>query len=438
MDEFKIIVEDEKTIDASPEIMNDFLKGDKGDKGDANKLTIGTVEKGEEASASITGDAPNQILNLVLPKGDKGNKGDAFSYSDFTPEQLQGLKGEKGEQGDKGDKGDNGEKGDTGDAGITPVKGVDYFTDNEIEEIQNNIKEEVNTQINEVNEQLTNIEQEGIIVSPTEPTTNRRKVWMQKGKNLFNKNNANIISGYMSGGVHKIFKNNTNADKMIYIKCNPNTTYTVSKCVSSRFAVCAINEILTTSEKDITNVIVDNNEQSITITTGTNECYLYVYYYTSGDNEQEILNSIQIEQGSTATEYEEYIEPKMYILNDNNVYEEFMKKHEEIYSTEEQKIGKWIDGKALYRKTIIDTSRIGSGETLLINHGISNIKEITNVKCGVVYQDEYYPFPVIYDNYTTQLIINKITKTQIHMKSFGEVWATHKLTITLEYTKTID
>ena len=34
----------------------------------------------------------------------------------------------------------------------------------------------------------------------------------------------------------------------------------------------------------------------------------------------------QLEQGSTATEYEEYIEPKVYTLNDNSVYEEFMKK----------------------------------------------------------------------------------------------------------------
>ncbi len=37
---------------------------------------------------------------------------------------------------------------------------------------------------------------------------------------------------------------------------------------------------------------------------------------------------MQIEQGSTATSYEEYIETKMYVLNDNNVYEEFMKKEE--------------------------------------------------------------------------------------------------------------
>lgn len=427
MDEFKIIVEDEKTIDASPEIMNDFLKGDKGDKGDANKLTIGTVEKGEEASASITGDAPNQILNLVLPKGDKGNKGDAFSYSDFTPEQLQGLKGEKGEQGDKGDKGDNGEKGDTGDAGITPVKGIDYFTDNEIEEIQNNIKEEVNTQ-------LTNIEQEGIIVSPTEPTTNRRKVWMQKGKNLFNKNNANIISGYMSGGVHKIFKNNTNADKMIYIKCNPNTTYTVSKCVSSRFAVCAINEILTTSEKDITNVIVDNNEQSITITTGTNECYLYVYYYTNGDNEQEILNSIQIEQNSTATEYEEYIEPKIYVLNDNNVYEEFMKKHEDIYSTEEQVVGKWIDGKPLYRK--------GFSGSFSDNQIIaSNIENIINCS-GIVHLAglrRLIPYYEIYENSTYCFVINVHNDNNVYLNLFSEGNATSAYAyFYIEYTKTTD
>ncbi len=44
--------------------------------GPANTLSIGTVTDGEQASASIIGDAPNQQLNLVLPKGEKGEKGD--------------------------------------------------------------------------------------------------------------------------------------------------------------------------------------------------------------------------------------------------------------------------------------------------------------------------------------------------------------------------
>ena len=43
-----------------------------------NTLTIGSVTKGENASASITGQSPNQVLNLVLPKGDRGDKGNGI------------------------------------------------------------------------------------------------------------------------------------------------------------------------------------------------------------------------------------------------------------------------------------------------------------------------------------------------------------------------
>jgi len=63
-------------------------KGDKGDKGDqgltgpANELSIGTVTKGDEPAATITGEAPSQELNLVLPKGDKGDKGDQGDRGD--------------------------------------------------------------------------------------------------------------------------------------------------------------------------------------------------------------------------------------------------------------------------------------------------------------------------------------------------------------------
>lgn len=45
--------------------------------GPANVLRIGSVISGQEAAATIVGDSPSQILNLVLPKGDKGDKGEA-------------------------------------------------------------------------------------------------------------------------------------------------------------------------------------------------------------------------------------------------------------------------------------------------------------------------------------------------------------------------
>ena len=63
-------------------------KGDKGDKGDtgatgpANVLSIGTVTSGDTAAATITGTVPEQVLNLVLPKGDKGNPGSPGSKGD--------------------------------------------------------------------------------------------------------------------------------------------------------------------------------------------------------------------------------------------------------------------------------------------------------------------------------------------------------------------
>lgn len=51
------------------------IKGEKGENGPSNVLTIGSVTSGATASATITGESPNQVLNLVLPKGDKGDTG---------------------------------------------------------------------------------------------------------------------------------------------------------------------------------------------------------------------------------------------------------------------------------------------------------------------------------------------------------------------------
>ena len=52
----------------------------------------------------------------------------------------QGAPGTKGEKGDKGDKGD---KGNKGDPGKTPEKGVDYWTEQDKQEIQNYVQEQI-------------------------------------------------------------------------------------------------------------------------------------------------------------------------------------------------------------------------------------------------------------------------------------------------------
>lgn len=80
-------------------------QGSKGDTGatgatgPANTLTIGSVTSGKVASATITGEAPNQVLNLVLEKGDKGETGD------IGPQGKTGETGKTGPQGPQGNPG---------------------------------------------------------------------------------------------------------------------------------------------------------------------------------------------------------------------------------------------------------------------------------------------------------------------------------------------
>lgn len=59
--------------------------GAPGANGPANTLKIGNVTSGAVASATITGTAPNQTLNLVLKQGDKGDN--APTITDITIRQ---------------------------------------------------------------------------------------------------------------------------------------------------------------------------------------------------------------------------------------------------------------------------------------------------------------------------------------------------------------
>jgi hypothetical protein len=74
-------------------------KGEQGDVGPANTLTVGTVfdsAPGSEPEVTITGTAPNQTINFVLPTGDTGPQGEI---------------------------GETGATGDTGPSGIISVTG---------------------------------------------------------------------------------------------------------------------------------------------------------------------------------------------------------------------------------------------------------------------------------------------------------------------------
>ena len=91
----------------------------RGDPGPANELSVGTVTGGAVASATITGESPEQVLNLVLPSGPMGwghgapgagvptdrpylnvDTGEVLEYRSGAWVLILGLKGPKGDTGD--------------------------------------------------------------------------------------------------------------------------------------------------------------------------------------------------------------------------------------------------------------------------------------------------------------------------------------------------
>lgn len=145
-------------------------------------------------------------------------------------------------------------------------------------------------------------------------------------KNLFDKNNANIINCAVNALPIQMSAN----AKSIYIKIIGGKTYTISKIASTRLRA------ETTIQTPAVGVSVSDYQEndsgtSLTIQTSASAKYLLVYYYLSGTDtltEQQILDSMQIEEGTTPTPYIEHQEQNYPInLGVENLFENVVYKN---------------------------------------------------------------------------------------------------------------
>ena len=185
-----------------------------------------------------------------------------------------------------------------------------------------------------------------IFVGAEEPTTGE-KVWFRKGKNHFN---GELKAGTFLNGVPNTEMSTTRIRNTEYIGVKNNTDYTISAKYSKTLQ---INVMIYDEDKKFIKEVGWNNVPYTFTTTDTTKYIMFALRESSNANiTTKDITEIQLEQGSKATTYEAYIEQKIFVRNSNGVYEEFIKKSEEVYSTEEQRIGTWIDGKTLYRKVV--------------------------------------------------------------------------------------
>ena len=104
-----------------------------------------------------------------------------------------------------------------------------------------------------------------------------------------------------------------------------------------------------------------------------------------------------------------------------------------VYSTSEKVIGKWIDGKPLYQKTV-DCGALPNNTTKNVAHNISNISKIVNI-FGIGIGDNCLPLP--YNITVTGGLQLYANNTNIVLATNIDLSTTNGY-VTLQYTKSTD
>ena len=276
-----------------------------------------------------------------------------------------------------------------------------------------------------LNEMQDNIEESCVVVSPTEPTTNEN-VWIQKGKNIYNPNTMPFSTGlWGNSNDKKVFANS--GGKYVVIPIQGGTTITISK--ESNAIYYATTSAYPASGVDLLdNWAGSETINKVTIATNQNANYLFLGLYST--------TKLMVEYNSTATEYEEYIEKKINV--DGVEFLDVEKANaQQNYSTTEQVIGTWIDGKPLYRKTI-NFGVLPNNTTKDVNHSISNLERVIALYGTTDNGTTHLTIPYIATiglNYSITLNCNKTSVTAVTGSDRTAYTNTY---IVIEYTKTTD
>lgn len=129
------------------------------------------------------------------------------------------------------------------------------------------------------------------------------------GKNLFDRNNATIIDGYFQPDVNYVITTSSYS-KCVVFPCQPNTQYTISKMSSSRLRVGDCSTLNPTIGDTVTNYTHADSESSVTHTTGADAKNMIIWVYNRNFDTmtiEDILKTLQIEYGSVATTYQQYL-----------------------------------------------------------------------------------------------------------------------------------
>ena len=273
-------------------------------------------------------------------------------------------------------------------------------------------------------ENLNQIQDNLVVVSATEPTgDNREKVWMQKGKNLI----KGFRAGYGFNAIIGQYEIASMFSSTEAIDVEVGQTYIFSHSIGH---IGGGVHCLDANNNHVETLNQDTITSPFTITNPN--CKKVVIVAWDPNNNASVNETwMQLEQNTVATAYEAYIEPKIYVKNDNSVYEEFISKENLVnYSTGEQRIGTWINGKPLYEKVIDGITPNTTTDTKVFD--IPNIETLVNIK-GMI--DNWLPINSIVSPENSSILYSQADG---FMMAIGSSQMNKPFRAIVEYTKTTD
>ena len=275
-----------------------------------------------------------------------------------------------------------------------------------------------------------------VIISDTEPTSNDNEIWVDTSENATYMNQEVNIGATNVSNTPTWFKQSKNLfnkdiaqDGFVSdsVQSNSNWYYTtISNWKVGDTLVTSGGRAIISFFNGVTNITYrDMTNATITIPANTTR----IYVSTLKANTQ-----FQIEIGNTATAYEPYIRKAININGEDEYYTN-------DYSAAEQVIGKWINGKPIYRKVITyGTMPTGPTDSPTFNHNIANIDLITHWygfcvnNDGLQYNFDHVAAVNMGSNMTIATRINK-QWIQIAVSSDMSAFTGY---FVIEYTKTTD
>ena len=180
-------------------------------------------------------------------------------------------------------------------------------------------------------------QENGIIISATEPVRNRRKIWIRKGKNLYNPETMPLTQGQWinSNTIKKQAKG-----WYVVVPIEGGKTYTISKKYTSANDSSINFACMSTADYPIIGVAgVDTAKgtgtySSLVYSTSSSANYLFIGLIAnenpSAETKSNAIEQLQVEVSDSKTDYEAYVEPAIFIKNENGNYDEFSQKKEVI------------------------------------------------------------------------------------------------------------